>query len=133
MNCSVPAVTKASKAKRSQITRDIVLRSAHRVVSKNLNTVEQLQDINEKAKALLDKAIKAEDHPTATACMKEIRNQLSLQLEIFKTLYDYSEVARFQQVVLEEIGEENEECKKRIIERLRNRAASGAILDISGR
>jgi predicted transcriptional regulator len=133
MGCSKAAVSKASKCKHSQITRDIVLKSAHKVVSKSINAVEQLQDINDKAKALLDRAIEAEDNVTVISCCKEIRGQLSLQLEIFRTLYDYQEAARFQQVVLEEIGAENEECKKRIVERLKHRAASSSVLDISGR
>jgi len=55
----------------------------------------------------------------ALAAMREIRGQLSLQLDIFKTLYDMEAVAEFQREVLTAIGEEEPDVRDRIIKRLK--------------
>ncbi|MGD0662165.1 MAG: helix-turn-helix domain-containing protein [Syntrophorhabdales bacterium] len=49
----------------------------------------------------------------------EIRGQLSLQLEIFKTLYDVEAIAEFQREVLEAIGEVSPDVRNRIVQRLK--------------
>lgn len=55
--------------------------------------------------------------------MGEIRGQLSLQLDIFRTLYDMEAVAEFQKEVLDAIGEVDEETRNKIVERLKERRA----------
>ena len=55
----------------------------------------------------------------ALKAMGEIRGQLSLQLDIFKTLYDVQAVADFQREVLEAIGEVEPNVRDRIIEKLK--------------
>jgi len=55
----------------------------------------------------------------ALKAMGEIRSQLSLQLEIFKTLYDLEAVAEFQSTVLDLIGEVDASLRNRIIQKLR--------------
>jgi hypothetical protein len=60
----------------------------------------------------------------ALKAMAEIRGQLSLQLDIFKTLYDVEAIAEFQKEVLEAIGEVDANTRNRIIERLK---AAGAL------
>jgi hypothetical protein len=59
----------------------------------------------------------------AVKVMAEIRSQLKLQLDLFQSLYNFREVEAFQREVLEAIGEENVETRRRIIERLKQRRA----------
>jgi predicted transcriptional regulator len=55
----------------------------------------------------------------ALKAMAEIRGQLSLQLDIFKTLNDLQAVAEFQKEVLTIIGEVDANVRDRIIQRLK--------------
>jgi len=55
----------------------------------------------------------------ALKAMQEIRGQLNLQLDIFKTLYDVQAVAEFQKEVLSAIGEVSPDVRDRIIKRLK--------------
>jgi hypothetical protein len=55
--------------------------------------------------------------------MAEIRGQLNLQLDIFKTMYDMAAVAEFQKEVLTAIGEEAPDVRDRIIQRLKESRA----------
>jgi len=70
------------------------------------------------------------DKNTALKACQEIRGQLSLQLDVFKLLYDFQAVASFQKEVLEIIGEVDEDAKKRIIQRLKERSAIRGTLQI---
>jgi hypothetical protein len=54
----------------------------------------------------------------ALKAMAEIREQLDLQLEIFKTLSSFKAVAEFQEEVLTTIGEVSREARQKIITRL---------------
>ena len=67
----------------------------------------------------------------ALAAMKEIRGQLNLQLEIFKTLYDMEAVAEFQAEVLTIIGEVEPNVRDRIITRLKERQAFRSAVSIN--
>jgi hypothetical protein len=55
--------------------------------------------------------------------MSEIRGQLNLQLDIFKTMYDMAAIAEFQKEVLTAIGEEAPNVRDRIIQRLKESRA----------
>ncbi|MGA2465757.1 MAG: Trp family transcriptional regulator [Thermodesulfobacteriota bacterium] len=55
----------------------------------------------------------------ALRAMQEIRGQLNLQLDIFKTLYDMQAIADFQKEVLTAIGEVDANVRARIIQRLK--------------
>jgi hypothetical protein len=59
----------------------------------------------------------------ALRAMAEIRGQLNLQLEIFKTFYDLEAVADFQREVLTAIGEADRDVRDRIIQRLKEAKA----------
>ena len=48
------AISKARKELNISVIKSVALENAHRVVEKNLNTVEQLQKINENANEILD-------------------------------------------------------------------------------
>jgi len=66
--------------------------------------------------------INSEKNTAIKACA-EIRAELSLQLEIYKTLYDFEAVREFQQEVLNTIAEVNQEVRNEIIKRLKQRRA----------
>lgn len=55
----------------------------------------------------------------ALKAMQEIRGQLSLQLDIFKTFYDAQAIAEFQNEVLTAIKEVSLDVQNRIINRLK--------------
>jgi hypothetical protein len=59
----------------------------------------------------------------ALKAMAEIRGQLNLQLDIFKTLYDVQAIAEFQKEVLTAIGEVAPDVRDRIIQRLKESRA----------
>lgn len=71
------------------------------------------------------------DKNTALKACQEIRGQLSLQLDIFKTLYDMEAVQEFQKEVLTVISEVSEDAKRKIIERLKARRAVRSTLQIT--
>lgn len=57
----------------------------------------------------------------ALKAMQEIRGQLCLQLDIFKTLYDLESIAEFQQEVLTAIAEVEPSVRNSIINALKKR------------
>jgi hypothetical protein len=65
----------------------------------------------------------------ALKAMAEIRNQLGLQLEIFKTLYDAEAVREFQNELIELLGEVDPELRNRFIEKLREKGIVRSILE----
>jgi len=149
------AVSQAKKKLKISVVKNVALESAHKVVDKNLDAIDQLQRVNQVANQLLDeltgedqvidrmvKAVEVsleyegdpisqkkyirqvilrvnQDKNTALKACAEIRGQLSLQLDIFKTLYDMQAVAEFQKEVLTAIGEEAPHVRNRIIQRLK--------------
>jgi len=149
------AISKAKKELNISVVKSVALESAHKVVDKNLDAIDQLQRVNQVANQLLDeltgedqvidrmvKAVEVsleyegdpisqkkyirqvilrvnQDKNTALKACAEIRGQLNLQLDIFKTLYDMQAVAEFQKEVLTAIGEEAPNVRNRIIQRLK--------------
>ena len=128
------AVSKAKKELNISVVKNVALESAHKVVDKNLNTLEQLQKVNSYANELLDllmrwqrgddealrilegqvrkvKVGKGKDaefinqysftdpRQLALRAMAEIRNQLGLQVEIFKIMSDMETIREFQAVL----------------------------------
>jgi len=117
------AVSVAKTRLNINVVKTVALEDAHRVVGKTLNTIDQLVDINNKAKMFLEEAVGAKDHETGIKAMREIREQLALQLQIFKTLYDLEAVRDFQTEVLGAIGEVDANTRDRIIQRLKEKSA----------
>ncbi|MFC1534405.1 hypothetical protein ACFL7M_13675 [Thermodesulfobacteriota bacterium] len=150
------AVSQAKKKLKISVVKNVALESAHKVVSKNLDSIAQLQKINQHANELLDLCMRwqrgddealqilesqvkrvrvgktekfveemkfKDPRDIALAAMREIRGQLALQLDIYKTLYDMEAVAEFQKEVLTAIGEESSNVRDRIIQRLQNSRA----------
>ncbi len=141
---SEAAISQVKKELNLNVIKSVALENAHKVVTKNLNSIEQLQKINDQANSLLDRAMmvvrgeSVADPQTSEAtqdialkAMKEIRGQLSLQLDIFKTLYDVEAIAQFQQEVLSIIGEVNEDVRDRIIQRLKEGGALRASITVA--
>jgi len=122
------AVSKAAKELHIAVVKNVTMENAHRVVSKNLNAVEQLEKINATANDLLDAAIAAEDNGAVLSFMREIRGQLALQLDLLRCLYDLRTVEEFQGEVLNVIGEVSQETRRRIIERLRQKRAVRSLI-----
>lgn len=113
------AISKAKKELHITVIKNVALESAHRVVDKNLDAIDQLQKINTEANQLLDALEQTPE--LKLKIMAEIRGQLKLQLEIFQTLYDMKAVQEFQQEVLTAIGEASPEVKNAIIGKLNQR------------
>lgn len=125
---SESAISQARKELNASVVKSVALEDAHKIVHKNLNAVEQLLNINRKANTLLEQAIEAKDNDTTLKAMREIRGQLELQLEIFKTLYDLEAVADFQAEVLTIIGEVDRDVRDRIVQRLKEgKALRGSV------
>jgi len=124
------AISQTRKELNIAVVKSVALETAHQIVEKNLNAVDQLLNINRKANTLLELAIKAEDHDTTLKAMREIRGQLELQLEIFKSLCDIQAVADFQREVLTAIGEVDSGVRNLIINRLKEGRALRQSVDI---
>ncbi len=119
LGVSEVAVWKCEKKLSQAITKDVVMEAGHRVVTSQLDTIGQLQKINEDANLILSglmKQIKKGGHSVeetrklrevALKASQEIRGQLTLQLEIFKTLTDVTAIGEFQKEVITKIGESN--------------------------
>jgi hypothetical protein len=69
----------------------------------------------------------------ALKAMQEIRGQLNLQLDIFKTLYDMAAVAEFQKEVLEAIENASPELRDQIVRNLQKARVVRSTLEFSPR
>lgn len=160
---SKSAICKVAKNLNIGVVKNVALETAHKVVEKNINTLAQLQKINNDANELLDLLMRwnkgdnealqilesqvrrvkvkgSEEEITeyrfkdprelALRCMAEIRGQLNLQLDIFKTLYDVEAIAEFQKEVLSAIEEVSPDVRNTIIRRLKERKALRGSLTI---
>ncbi len=158
------AVSQVKKELNLNVIKSVALENAHRVVTKNLNSIEQLQKINTHANELLDLLMRwnrgdkealqilesqvrkvkvrgseeeiseykfKDPRELALKAMAEIRGQLSLQLDIFKVLYDAEAVAEFQKEVLTIIGEVSADVRDRIVQRLKEGRALRASVAIT--
>ena len=102
-------------------------KKAQKVVAEQINSVEQLQKINQAVNRQLDaiereirtgKINKIEGRELLFKASKEIRAQLKLQLDIMSKLFDMQYVAEFQKIVIETIGEVAPDVRDEIIRRL---------------
>ncbi len=163
-NVTEAAVSKARRELNLAVVKNVQLETAHKIVEKNLNAVEQLQKINAHANEILDlvmrwvkgepgaiqvlesamRKVRVKDkeqdvteyklkdpHEIALKAMAEIRGQIGLQLDIFKTLHDAQAVADFQEEVLTIIGEVSPDVRTRIITRLQERRAIRSTVTLS--
>jgi transposase len=124
-------ISKNVKALTFASAKDVVLRSASKINDKKLNAMTRLERI---AKVVEDeltyirktiKNTKGEERrewqEVQLKHTAEIRKQVNLLLEIAQALYNIEEVNAFKKIVLEEIGNESEELRNRILQRIRSR------------
>ena len=99
------------------------LMGKEKIVQELATVVEKILEGNPADVKEITKLVKQiiSDKNTALKACQEIRGQLSLQLDIFKTLYDLKAVAEFQKEVLTAIGEASPEVKNAIIDKLNQR------------
>lgn len=109
----------ARKKLNLSIVKQTTLETAHEIVRRELDVVDQLSAINRRSNEILDdlvlwiqgketKTVKPEGGKDARSMaldtIKEIRMQLSFQVEIMKVLADYRVSQEFQKEVLEAIS-----------------------------
>lgn len=139
--CSPGAVSMAKKKLSIAVVKNIQLENAGLVVSKNLKIIDQLTKMERKTNELLDfyarciegdkEALEALERQTqnkrikyndpaelALRAISELRNQQKLKLDILNSLYNWDEVAKFQDAVLDAISKASPETRKLIIEEL---------------
>jgi IS30 family transposase len=114
------AATVSRAFKKLHISKAVALFKAGKLVDQKLNAAQQLRKINDKANAILDDT-DPKDPDTVLKAMAEIRNQLKLQLDIFQTLYNLEEVAKWQNEILDILGEVAPDARDRFYERLQQR------------
>jgi hypothetical protein len=123
------AISQHKKKLNIAVVKNVVMENAHRAVEKNLNTVEQLELINNKTLALLDELER--DPGLKLKAIAEIRNQIKLQLEIFQSLYGLQAVQEFQNEVLSAIREVDPDVRNRIINNLKRKRAVRSTVKIN--
>lgn len=140
-NVSPQAVSKAAKKIDRALTINVITETAPAIANDKLDAIGQLKKISRSINTELDyiereiKGKKGKERETLQEQKikhaAEIRKQVNLMTYIATTLYNIEEVAKFQQTVLEVIGEINEEARKKIIKKLRDRITSKSVLSLS--
>jgi hypothetical protein len=126
---------RVAKLKRGA-AREIVVHNAGAVVTQQIDGINQLARINQKANEMLDSLMLViNGEPEALAkvpeawrnkdprelvlkTMAEIRAQIAGQFDLLQDLFDWSQVAQFQQEVLDSIKEAAPDVRDKIIENL---------------
>ncbi len=138
LGVSGPAIRKRLKELEIIVSRDTCLNpaQAQRIANGTFNAADQLMklhvsamDILQKLEsvfegdadpAILDNILGGKVAPSELyhKLLGEVRKQLSLALDIYRTMADMKEVLEFQKIVIEEIKMEAPACQKRIVDRL---------------
>jgi DNA-binding transcriptional regulator GbsR (MarR family) len=95
--------------------------------------IEQIHKINERAHAILDKldtcvqgeGIKADEMLLALKAMKEIRNQIKLQLDVAEAFLNYESEIAFRKEVIEIIEAVEPGARNEIIRRFKAKRSLG--------
>jgi DNA-binding LacI/PurR family transcriptional regulator len=103
-----------------KISKAITIAKAGKILNEKLDAAQQLKKINKKANEILDRTDPASPEVVLKA-MAEIRGQLKLQLEIFQALYNVEEVAKWQNEVMDILGEVAPDVRDRFYQRLHER------------
>ena len=135
------AVSIAKRNVNVSVARVASLEHANEIVYQNFNLMHQLNKVNQHSNELMDlllaacggdkKALKALKSHAVTHTTKlkdpkeillkvfaEVREQISLQMNMMASLYDSRAVAEFQREILDTIGEVDPNVKKAIITKL---------------
>ena len=135
-------ISKNLKALSMAISQDVILREAEKINDKQLNAMSRLEkmagdvnaeieDINKELK-LAPKDEKTELRELKIKFSAEGRKQINSHVDLAKMVYDITEVRKFQEVVMETIGEVDSEIRNEILKRLKERRAPGLLLRRSG-
>jgi len=137
LGVSKGAVSKNLKSLTKAISQDIVLRQAQRINDKQLSAMSRLEkmagDIDHELEAInkeleeSPKGGKTELRELKIKFNAEGRKQINSHLDLAKALYDITEVRKFQETVIEVIGEVNVEARDEILRRLKERRALGSV------
>jgi IS30 family transposase len=103
-----------------KISKAITIAKAGKILDEKLDAAQQLKKINKKANEILDRTDPASPEVVLKA-MAEIRGQLKLQLEIFQALYNVEEVAKWQNEMMDILGEVAPDVRERFYQRLHER------------
>lgn len=133
------AVSKAIKRLNIAFTKDVALRTAPQIADKKIDAMTQLSKLNglihselDYIQTIIQKSSGPERKELQAQQLKhvaEVRKQLGLLLNIAEALYNAEEVAAFQKIVLEEIGNAAPEVRDRILHRLNERRAIRSTLE----
>jgi predicted transcriptional regulator len=104
---------------RGKTTRAVVVKRVQETLDRKIDAIGQLLAINERANRMLNEA--ESDPELRLKIMGEIRGQLKLQLEIFRTIFDLEAVQEFMDEVMAVIGQVEPEARNAIIKRLNER------------
>jgi DNA-binding Lrp family transcriptional regulator len=118
---SPSAVCKRLRELRGKTTLAMVAGKISNVIDSKINTFLQLEKINKRANNLLDQA--EGDVQESALMMREIREQLKLQMELFKTMWDVRAAMEFQDTVMTVIGKIDPEVRKKILTELNAKSA----------
>jgi predicted transcriptional regulator len=118
---SPPAINKRLKQLRGKTTHAMIADKIDNVIEQKIDTWRQLEKVNKRANELLDKA--EGNVQDSALMMKEIREQLKLQMELFKTMWDVRASMEFQDTVLTVIGKIDPEVRKQILQELNAKSA----------
>lgn len=139
LKVSPSAISQRLKALRVAISGHVAVRDGGRLAEQKYDAQQQLLNISRLINNELDfiqekikkdpQKERAKWQQAQLAHTAEIRQQIKLMLEIASTLYRVEEVANFQKIVIEEIGRESPECRKRIVRRLVERGSLGRSFD----
>jgi len=140
LRVSPSAVSQRLKALRVAVSAHVAVRDGGRLAEQKYNAQQQLLNISQvinKELQYIQEKIKKDPPENERAKWQEaqlkhtaeIRQQIKLMLEIASTLYRVEEVANFQKIVIEEIGNESPECRERIVKRLVTRGSLGRSVD----
>ncbi len=141
MKVTKGAVSRRLKSLKIGIAKDLTLRSASNIVNHEIDCMAQLRKVNDSINRELDfiegtiqGALGEEREKLQKQRLEhisEIRKEISLFVDISLSLFSTMEVARFQQIVIQEIGNVSPETKDRILHALNQRRLIGSTINFA--
>ena len=142
LNVSEGCISKWGKKLTVAVAGDVTFRAVRKVHDQKTSAMSRLERISKLVEGELDYiktvmektdgAVRRDWQDSQLKHCAEIRKQLSLVLDISQALYNVEEAEAFRKIVLEEIGNESEELRDRILKRLHERRSTGLALGGGG-
>jgi predicted transcriptional regulator len=131
------AVSKNLKSLTKAISQDIILREAEKINNKQLSAMDRLEKMSQDVDREVD-LINEELEVTAEGGKNELREiklkyraegrkQTNTKVDLGKMMYDMSEVRKFQETLIEILGEMSIEKRDEFLRRLKERRALGSV------